>query len=62
MNSLILSNEAKINRVDRELVKSNIKFVEKSKLHSRQVVGELFDENVQQDEIKNKSIDYFNTL
>lgn len=46
-----------------ELVESNIKFVEKSKLHSKHVVREIFNTNVQiPDEVKYKPIDYFSTL
>lgn len=63
INSEILYKEAKINRIDRELVKSNIKFVEKAKIHDKQLVRELFTENLlNQDELKYKPIDYFNTL
>lgn len=40
-------NEAKIDRIDRELVKRNIKFVDKSKLHRKPVVRELFNANTQ---------------
>lgn len=62
-NSKILYKEARINRIDRELVKSNIKFVEKSKVHSKQIIRELFTENVQdQNDVKYKPIDYFNVL
>lgn len=44
-------------------MKSNIKFVEKSKLHSKQVVREVFNVNAQnEDEFQYKPIDYFNTL
>lgn len=63
INSQKLYNEARINRIDRELVKSNIKFVEKSRAHSKQVVRDLFNENaLNQEEIKYKPIDYFNKL
>lgn len=62
VNSKILYQEAKINRIDRELVKSNIKFVEKSKLHNKQVVRDLFNNNQNPEEMKYKPIDYFNTL
>lgn len=46
INSRKLYKEAKINRIDRELVKNNIKFVEKSKMHSKQIVKEIFNENM----------------
>lgn len=63
INSRILYNEAKINRIDRELIKSNLKFVEKSKLHSKQVVREIFNVNTLNPEVvKYKPIDYFNIL
>lgn len=63
VNSRVLYKEAKINRIDRELVNSNIKFVERSKQHSKQVVREIFDNNMQNpDIVKYKPISYFNTL
>lgn len=63
VNSRILYNEAKINRIDREMVKSNIKFVEKAKLHSKENIKEIFDVNEQNlDEVKYKPINYFNIL
>lgn len=63
INSRILYKEAKINRIDRELVKSNLKFIEKSKMHSKQIIREIFNEDVpNHDDIKYKPINYFNTL
>lgn len=63
VNSKILYKEAKINRIDREMVNKNIKFVEKSKLHSKEIVKEIFNENrLNLDVTKYKPIDYFNIL
>lgn len=63
INSKILYNEARVNRIDRELIKMNMKFIEKSKNHSKQIVRDLFAENNQNpDIVKYKPIDYFNTL
>lgn len=63
MNSKILYKEANINRIDRELVKNNIKFVKKSETHNKQIVREMFNENDQnQDNIKYKTINYFKIL
>lgn len=63
VNSRILYNEAKINRIDREMVKSNMKFVDKSKLHSKLIIKEIFNVNEQNlNEVKYKPINYFNIL
>lgn len=59
--SKILYNEARINRIDREIVKRNLKFVENSKIHPRHVVSEIFNGNVRDNE-KYKPIDYLNRL
>lgn len=61
--SRILYQEANINRIDRELIESNMRFVEKSKIHSEQVVREIFNiHTYNPTEVRYKPIDYFNLL
>lgn len=40
INSKILYNEARINRLDREIVKNNLNFANKSKNHEKQIIHE----------------------
>lgn len=60
VNSKILYDEAKINRIDREIIKKNLKFIEKSKEHSKQIVREIAQLDF--DDQKYKPISYFSCL
>lgn len=63
MNSKVLYEKAKINRIDRELIKNNINFVEKAKNHSNTIVSNLFNQQLPNlDALKYKPINYYNIL
>lgn len=63
VNSKILYDESKINRIDREIMKINCNFVEKSKQHSKQMIRDIAnydDPNVE--DYKYKPTNYFYSL
>lgn len=63
VNSKVLYDEARVNRIDREIIKANVKFVEKAKLHENEIVSELFTATVPNvDSLKYKPINYYNHL
>lgn len=64
INSSTLYKSAKINRIDREIVMRNIKFVDKSIIHEKEIVKEIFTEqNLNEVEnLKYKPINYYNIL
>lgn len=62
VNSKKLYEEAKINRIDKEIIKNNIKFLEKSKNHNKQIVKELAHQERDFDTNKYKPISYFLSL
>lgn len=63
INSKILYKESNLNRIDREIIKNNIKFVNKAKTHDKQIIRDIFSTSAENIEnIKYKKIDYFNIL
>lgn len=63
INSELLYREARINRLDREIVKNNLNFVNKSKIHVKQMIRDTVSTNVEDlENLKYKPIDYYNIL
>lgn len=59
INSKILYDDARVNRIDKEIIKQNIKFLEKAQNHDKPIVRDIFDNNRESNEKKYKSISYF---
>lgn len=64
INSTTLYKSAKINRIDREIVKRNMKFVYNAIMHEKEIVKQICQErNLNEIEnLKYKPINYYNVL
>lgn len=59
VNRKELYEKAKVNRINKDLVKSNIQFVEKAKTHIKEIISQMFIRPVPDiDPIKYKPINY----
>lgn len=63
VNSKELYDKTKINRIDREIIKNNLNFVDKNKNHKKTIIAEIFGPPEPDiDTIKYKPINYYHHL